>query len=316
METIIQMQRTISYDLTDQDTDLGIWLEAFIGAKISAGKAHGTIEWYKEKLAYFVRFCEGKYIKQITQITAGDIREFMLQLEESGHNPGGRHACYRAIKAFLYWWEKEIEPPGWRNPIKKIEAPKVELEPLEPANPADIKAILETCGNDFEGVRDRAMLLVLLDTGARAEELLSLKISDINIITGEVLIRHGKGNKSRYTFINSTARKAYRSYLRAIKAAPNSPAWIKADGERITYSSLRSRLRARAGLAGLDRIPMPHSFRRLCALTMYRATHDIYAVGKYLGHSGPTVTQRYLRLTPDDAMRTHQQGSPVELLLK
>ena len=106
-----------------------------------------------------------------------------------GHNEGGRHACYRAIKTFLYWWEDEVELEGWTNPIRKVKAPKLINKPIEPVPLADVRAMVDTCDRSFTGIRDKSILLSLLDTGARAQELLNITISDVNPITGEITIR-------------------------------------------------------------------------------------------------------------------------------
>jgi len=104
----------------------------------------------------------------------------MLQLKESGHNDGGRHTFYRALKTFLYWWEDEVEPDNWSNPIRKAKPPKLSIEPLKPANLADIKAMITTCDKTFTGRRDKAILLALLDTVARAKELIEMKVDNFN----------------------------------------------------------------------------------------------------------------------------------------
>lgn len=112
-----------------------------------------------------------------------------MLLAENGHNPGGIHAHYRVIRTFFNWWEDEIEPENWRNPIHRVKAPKLRVEPLEPANFKNIKAMLKTCKRDiFAGTRDKAILLALLDTGTRAGELVAMNLEDLDI-TGAILIR-------------------------------------------------------------------------------------------------------------------------------
>ena len=134
--------------------------------------AKGTLYFYQKKLKLFTDFCESKLISQITDITVSDLREYMLHLESTGHNPGGRHACYRAVKTFLFWWEEEVEPEDWKNPICKVKPPKIPIEPLEPADLDSIKAMIETCDKTFHGLRDKALLLSLFDTGARCTLLI------------------------------------------------------------------------------------------------------------------------------------------------
>ena len=112
------MQRQISTDqwtiVNNEDTYLLTWIDAFLVDRKAQGFSKGTIYFYKKKLELFTKFCDGQIIKHIPEITATSIREYLIWLEQSGHNSGGIHACYRALKTFLYWWEDEIEPEGWR----------------------------------------------------------------------------------------------------------------------------------------------------------------------------------------------------------
>jgi site-specific recombinase XerD len=68
--------------------------------------------------------------------------------------------------------------------------------------------------NTFTGIRNRAIFLTSLDTGARASEFLNMDLEDINPITGEILIRECKGRKPRTVFIGQKSRKAVLKYLR------------------------------------------------------------------------------------------------------
>ena len=94
------------------------WLEGFLIDRKAQGVSEGTLHFYEVKFKSFIRYCEIEHIKYVKQIT-----EYILWLEAAGHNPGGRHAHYRAIRAFLYWYEDEVEPIDWKNPIKKVKAP-------------------------------------------------------------------------------------------------------------------------------------------------------------------------------------------------
>jgi site-specific recombinase XerC len=83
---------------------------------------------------------------------------------------------YRALRAFLIWYEKEAEPDNWKNPIAKVKAPKVGKEILEPISLETVSALLRTCNASFLGVRDKALILFLLDTGARASEICAFNV--------------------------------------------------------------------------------------------------------------------------------------------
>ncbi len=291
------------------------WIEAFHMDRKARGCARGTLEFYHYKLKAFTDYCDTQYIKSIYQITPSLIRQYLIYLEETGHNPGGRHAAFRALRAFLLWYEDEVDPEDWKNPINKVRAPRVPLEPLEPVSFSIVDKMIKTCSKGtFTDIRDKAILLFLLDSGVRAGECLSLNIEDVSLTTGEVLIRKGKGNKSRHVFIARHARQAVRKYLN--NRGDEYPAlWIthpSVDTGRLTYSGLRSMIKRRADKAGVEP-PALHDFRRAFALAMLRNDTDIFTLAKLMGHKGITVLQRYLRENCEDTKIAHRKASPVEV---
>ncbi|MCJ7535218.1 MAG: tyrosine-type recombinase/integrase [Anaerolineales bacterium] len=293
---------------------LETWLEGFMVDRKVQGMSPGTIGFYNEKLAKFLKFCDSQLITQVTEITPQTIREYLLALDKWGHNPGGIHAHYRAVRTFLNWWEDDVEPEGWKNPIRKVKAPRVGIEPLEPADIGDIKRILAICKRgEFTGDRDRAIILTLLDTGARAQELLDMDLDDLDLVLGSILIRHGKGRKPRTVYISKPSRKAIRAYLKS-RIDNGSALWVSRNGERLKYMGLRSMIRRRAESVGVD-VPKLHGFRRLCALTCLRRGVDIFSLQRLMGHSDLQVLRRYLAQADSDLKNAHAVGSPVEELL-
>ncbi len=291
---------------------LRAWIEGFLRDCRVRDLSPFTIEYYRAQLAAFERFAASQAVSQVPQITADVLRAYLLQLEATGHNPGGRHAKYRAVRAFLNWWERETDPEGWTNPILKVKPPKVTHEPIDPVAVEDIKAMLETCSSTFAGVRDRAIILCLLDTGARAREFLSLNLDDIDLIGGGVFIAKGKGRKPRTVFIGRKSRRALRAYLK--QRTDNSAAvWVTSKGERLAIESLQGMLGRRGRSAGVMP-PSPHDFRRAFALLMLRAGVDVFSLQKLMGHAGLDVLKQYLKLDEDDLQRAFDRGSPGDKL--
>ena len=132
------------------------------------------------------------------------------------HNPGGVHAAYRSLRAVLYWVEnEEMMPVDWKNPIKKVDAPEVPDRIIEPVSLEDVSSLMATCKeNSFFDKRDKATIFFLLDTGARAQQVCDVDLEDVELNSGKVLIREGKGRKPRYVFMNKTTIKAVRAYMR------------------------------------------------------------------------------------------------------
>jgi site-specific recombinase XerD len=250
-------------------------------------------------------------LERISQITSSDIRNFLMYLQEEGHNPGGIHIGYRILKTFLRWYDLEAEPDNWRIPISKVRAPKLNEEPLEPVELSDIRSMLDTCDSSFLGKRNRAMILMLLDTGLRARELLSIHLGDINLVSGIILVRKGKGSKVRTVFIGKKTKKAIRSYLRD-RTDTLDNLWVTDDKtKKLAYGGLRALLVRHANLAGIE-APTAHDFRRAFAITMLRQGIDLVTLSRILGHTNLKVLQRYLKQLPDDLHEAHGRAGPVD----
>jgi site-specific recombinase XerD len=173
--------------------------------------------------------------------------------------------------------------------------------------------MMEACkGSGFTDVRDRAILFALLDTGARATEFCMIDLDDLDLTTGAILIRQGKGRKPRMVYLVQKSRRAIRAYLRM--RHDNDPAlWVTDEGGRLTYWGLRGIINRRAKLARV-KPPTAHDFRRAFALNMLRAGVDVFTIRRLMGHASDAVLRRYLALTDQDTRAAHAKGSPVDRL--
>ncbi len=292
---------------TPQD-DLPLWIDTFLLDRKAANFSPRTVDYYGEKLAAFQNFCKAAGVGVVKDITPDILRRYLVHLKDRGHNPGGIHAHYRALRTFIRWWMGETEPTDYPDPFQKINAPKVDHTPLPPIPQGDVQALLDTCGTDWYGLRDRAIILALLDSGTRAEEFLSLNVPDLNLVTGDVHITSGKGGKPRTVFLGKTARRAVRRYLGPRRAGA---LWTTKTEERLTYSGLCSMLRRRAARAGIPP-HLPHAFRRAFTLEMLRAGADLETVRRLLGHADLQTIHRYLALLDDDLRAVHNRTSPAD----
>jgi site-specific recombinase XerD len=308
----IDTQGTSTKNLVDDY--LLTWAEAFMIDRKARGLSKGTLRFYRTKLKLFLDFCETQVVNQIEQITTTLIRQYILWLDETGHNAGGKHAAYRTLRAFLYWFEDEVEPEGWRNPIHKVKAPRVPAKPIDPVPFDVISKMVKSCKRGtFAGDRDTAILLCLLDTGARASEFLATNLDDLNIARGDILIRQGKGRKPRTVYFGKKSKRALRRYLK--HRQDNNPAlWVthpRYGSNRLSYDGLRSVLKRRSQSANVEK-PTLHDFRRAFCLAMLRNGTDIFTLAKLMGHTSAAVLQRYLRQTNKDTEKAHRRAGPVD----
>lgn len=294
--------------------DLTQCMDSFILDRKAQNLSDGTIRFYHTKMKLLSGFLKECEISRIKEITPQIIRDYLIYLEDRGHNPGGIHAAYRALKAFLNWWEDEFEPPNWRNPIKKVRSPKVPVEILEPIKSDEAIKLLSVCDTKtLLGLRDCAILLTLMDTGVRASELLVMTRKDIDLRNGKIIIRKGKGSKFRIVFISDKTQQVIKHYLKK-RADFSQYLWVTQSGSQLQYSGLRQIMRRRAIDAGIEP-PSLHSFRRYFALQMLRSGVDIFSLQKLMGHSDIQILRRYLQQTEEDIRSAHELGGPVNNLL-
>jgi site-specific recombinase XerD len=109
-----------------------------------------TIKFYRDYLLFLLTFADAQSVSTIQDVDAAFLRCYILMFSEQ-HNPGGVHAAFRSIRAFLFWVEKEeLMPVDWKNPIKKVDAPHVPDQIIEPVPLKDVNSLLATCkGNSF-----------------------------------------------------------------------------------------------------------------------------------------------------------------------
>jgi integrase/recombinase XerD len=286
--------------------------EGFIIAKRAERRSKRTIEFYVERFRLFTEFCDAQAITRVRQLTPGIVRQWLLWMEDSGKKPGSIHAAFRTLRAFLYWWENEMEPDGWTNPIRgRVKAPKVSTKPLPGVSMDDIQKMIEVCNTD-QAARDKAIILCLVDTGARRAEFCALNVADVDLLTGAISIQAGKGDKARMVYLGQRSRKALRRYFKSRgQLIADAPLFATVEGGRLSFNGLREIIRRRAIAAAITE-PGLHNFRRTFAVEMLRNGVDLVTVSRLLGHSSLEMTRRYIGLIDDDLQEGHRKGSPVD----
>lgn len=288
---------------------LEAWLRDCRGRQLS----RHTLLYYQVQIERFADFCETMGITEIEKITADAIRSYLIHLQDTGHNVGGLRTRYIAIKAYLFWYEREFEPEDWKNPINKVKMPKVPPRPIDPITIEQLRALLATCESNFVGIRDSALLKFLLDTGSRVEETTLVQRSDVDIYSGAVLIRQGKGGKPRYVYLGKKSLRALRKYLQR-RDDVNPSLWVTSAGHSLAKSSIQGMLVRRAELAGIP-TRSAHKFRKAFSTIMSKAV-DVFSLSMLTGDTLEVLDKHYVARNDEAAMRAYfRGGSPVDNVL-
>lgn len=266
-----------------------------------------TQSFYRNELEQFLAFAH-VLAPDIDGVTPNIIRQYLVKLQMR-RKGAGCHAAARAIRAWLNWCvaQKRIKS----SPFALVKMPRQERPVLPAFDQAEMQALLASATI----VRDRAIMLCLLDSGCRAAEFVALDVGDVDLKSGAVHVRYGKGRKERITYCGPQARRELARYLTGRgHCTATDPLWVSEnDRQRLTSSGLGQLLR-RIGLRANIPHCAPHAFRRTCALWCHRAGWRVTEIQKLLGHSDLTTLRRYLDLDDTDVQAAHQAHPPSALL--
>ncbi|MGH2947508.1 MAG: tyrosine-type recombinase/integrase [Solirubrobacteraceae bacterium] len=186
--------------------------------------------------------------------------------------------------------------------------PRVELDPPAPRalSTEQLRAVQRETDR-LRSSRDRAIVELLLRTGLRIGELSDLDVGDVHLTqrTGELVIRHGKGDRRRIVPLNRPARAALRAWLTDRPRHPTAPArdrgplWISRTGEQLSVRSITKLVTKVMTAAGVEETA--HGLRHTLATRLVRDHgRDLALVADVLGHADVKTTRRYARSELED----------------
>jgi integrase/recombinase XerD len=148
------------------------------------------------------------------------------------------------------------------------------------------------------GQRDLCMIKLMLNTGLRSSEVLGLTWHDVDLHTGRLTVRRGKGDKDRQVWVSEPTLELMRAWR--ARAPQSVYCFPTLHGTRIHGQALREMLSRRGRKAGIEKGVHPHMLRHTYATELYRETKDIRLVQKALGHASLSTTMIYTHIVDDD----------------
>jgi len=274
---------------------------------LNDGRAKGlspkTLDFYAQGVGALIRIVGDK-----PTLDVGDLRYFLARSFDEGLSPGGVHARWRAVRAFVKWLAQEGAMEDLTVRVKGPRVPEVEL-PV--AREWEVRKMLQAAEWAKHPLRDKALLLVLWDTALRAREALGLRLGDV---LPEGLRVRRKGGHVQVVPCSAPTRRALKAYMQVERGASDSDAvFLSDDGKPLGYEGLRSLLRRLAKEAGVVYRP-PHAFRRGSAVALVKNGLNPFALQALMGHLSQQMTAHYVRLAERDLRELHEQASPVSRL--
>jgi site-specific recombinase XerD len=185
--------------------------QSFYLDREAAGCTAATLHWYRRYVDALVTWLTAHDVTDLAEVQPDHLRTYLVELQARGLADRTRHHYASAARAFFNYAVAEGLLPV--SPMQRVKMPRLPKELLDALNVADVQALLDVCDDSVDPVRDKAIVLCLLDTGCRTREFLALNVGDWDSKTGAVHIRLGKGKKERVAFLGLKAHRVLLCYL-------------------------------------------------------------------------------------------------------
>ncbi len=264
------------------------------------GLSDHSLRAYRRDLAHFQGWVKDGSVQ--TVVSKGQIESWVSGMQEESLAPASIKRRLACLKVFLRWleWEGMLD----QNPFHRLQL-SIKLPRRLPRNLRrdELSSLLRGTPSDKSVPFARNTLCVALDlmflTGIRVGEAVSIRLKDIDTVTGTVLI-HGKGNRERKVFISDQACleriKAYMA-ARSERVRACDHLLVTSLGTPASTDYIRRHLHKLAKDLKLERKITPHMLRHSTATQMLEAGVDIRMVQKLLGHSSISTTEIYTHVS-------------------
>jgi integrase/recombinase XerC len=285
-------------------------LQGFLLSCRVDGLSPRTLDDYEYKIGAFVVFCSGLGVDDPRRVTASEVRQFLLKLQDKGA-PASVAGYYKSVKRFFNWLVEENILD--RSPTARIRPPRVPQKVVVPFRPEHIKLLLLLCDDrTFVGARNKALVLAFLDTGLRLSEMAGIQLADIDFDRETVKVM-GKGAKERVVRIGKTAQKALLRYL-LMRRDDHPCLWVSEERRPLTHWGIAQVIDVLGKRAGIGDVRCSaHTFRHTFATRALLNGAGEFEVQSLLGHAKLDMTRRYAAsLRSEEAVVGHRRFSPVD----
>ena len=247
--------------------------------------------------------------KQLASVEKNHLRQYIRHLRENRRFKETTIKRRLASLKLMFKWaiqEEIVKINPFDSLNEHIRLPKRLPRALDRSEQASLRKAVQLTPrtDDFDEVRNKTAIHILLDTGIRVGELVAIKLADLSLANGCLLI-HGKGNRQRFVYLlqKPLSRKIeqYLTWRNSVSTC-SEELFISSNGRAIGPPTVRVGLKGTAKAAGIAKHVTPHMLRHTCATQWLEAGLDIRYVQKLLGHQSISTTEIYTHVS-DQGLR-------------
>ena len=274
-----------------------------------------TVASYRDTFVLLLRFAEDKLRLSAHEMTMANLNarflsDFLDHLEAQRHNSvRSRNVRLAAVRAFLKFAARRdpaklgVIENALAVPMKRFERNMVGFVPHE-----QMLAVIDVATDTWIGQRDRLMLTLLFNTGARVSEIVGVRVADVVLGPSNSIRLHGKGRKQRSLPLWKSAARAVRDWLHLNpQLRQESPLLPTRDGRAMTRANVAQRLKLAVEVASVKHVQLktmsvsPHIVRHSTAMSLLQSGVDPCEIALWLGHESPSTT--HMDVEADLAMK-------------
>jgi site-specific recombinase XerD len=295
---------------------------------VQKGLAVNTVVAYRDAIKLLLGYASDTLKKNVEELGVEDLDEplvldFLDHVEKTrGCSPRTRNARLAAIRALFGFIAREEPSLSLQAQIIcTIPLKRTEHKTVDYLEEKQMQALLNAVDlTSRMGVRDKALLLLLYNTGARVSEIVKLKIPDLRLDGSAQVKLLGKGQKYRSCPLWPETVEALHDYLK--QRAPKDPAaqqlFLNTNDSPITRFGVRH-ITGKYATAAKSQCPSlatksvnPHTIRHTTAMHLLRAGNDINMISYWLGHANINTTHIYVEIDMEMKRRMLQKtGAPA-----
>jgi len=281
--------------------------------RVEKGLSNNTVAAYRRDLIHFLEYLKTQGITKPSGLDRRVVLSYMVKIKRSGLNVSTVRRRLVSLRVFFRFLIQERKIKA--DPTENMESPKGIKHLPETLSHSEVDRLIQTPDPATPlGKRDRTMLEVLYGTGLRVSELVSLRITDINLEVG-YLITMGKGGKERLVPMGESAQEWIRDYLQharplLLKSRQNDYLFPNRFGRSMSRQGFFKNIKKYARLAGIRKEISPHTLRHSFATHLLENGADLRSVQIMLGHADISTTQIYTHVTRERLKKVFDKHHP------
>jgi integrase/recombinase XerD len=267
-----------------------------------------TVASYRDSFRLLLKYCQERKRKAPEKLKPEDldapmVLAFLDYLERRRHNSvRTRNTRLAAVRSFMrYVQARDPSMMAIAQRVLAIPAKRFHRPLLGYLSQEEVTAIIAAPSRDtWNGRRDRMLLTLLYNTGARVSEAINLRRMDVALTPMRTVRIRGKGRKERQVPLWKTTTALFAGWLKEIDSGPESPLFPNRYGQAMSRSGVEDRL-DQAVAAAVPSCPSlrgkkvsPHTMRHTTAMHLLQSGVDISVIALWLGHQSSETTHQYI----------------------